>query len=140
MKKSTIILLLIVFLGSVIIVGVFGMQSVPFEEIVYVKNIVPTSVSTFDGDRLTIRQREGYYYVVVDFQQGLTLYINTRVEPADSTNKELSVTIVNNNAANPIAKIGDDGGIVILRSGDVHLHFSPRDSATAKGMDFWIYA
>ncbi len=65
MKKSTILVLLIVFLGSVLVVGIFGLASVPYEKIVYVKEIRPTSVTTISANAqsLEIKQNEqGYSY------------------------------------------------------------------------------
>ncbi|MCH5152662.1 MAG: hypothetical protein J1F68_01705 [Clostridiales bacterium] len=141
MKKSTIILLLIVFLGSVIIVGVFGMQAIPIDSRVYVTDIIPTSVVTIDGQSLEIKKGESadYYYVMLPYEEGLTVIISTRIEPVDSTNKELTITIDNNKEDNPLAKIGEKGEILILRRGTVRLHYSSKDSATFKGMDFRIY-
>ena len=50
MKKSTILILLIIFLGSVLIVGIFGMQSVPYEQTVYIEEIVPSGIATSTGE------------------------------------------------------------------------------------------
>lgn len=140
MKKSTILILLIIFLGSVLIVGVFGMQAIPFEQIIYIKEITPTSVSSTNGESLEIkRDDKGHYYIITEYKDGLAILINTKVEPTDSTNKNLKTIIVNNKENNPLAEIGQRGEIKILRPGSVHLQYRTQDSATGPVMDFWIY-
>ncbi|MCX4285776.1 MAG: hypothetical protein OSJ68_00530 [Clostridia bacterium] len=144
MKKSTVLILLIVFLGSVLVVGIFGLRSVPYEKLVYAKEIVPTSVTTMlDTKKLPIKEEvndkgERYYYVVVPYEENLTLLINYRLTPADCTNKTVRVSIVYP-TSNPPAAIGDKNSIVFNRKGSVHLLYSTTDSASGPTMDFWIY-
>ena len=140
MKKSTILILVIVFLGSVLVVGVFGMQATLWEAPVYVEEIVPTSVATRSGQSLEIKHNEQGYFVVASYEEGLTILINTRVSPEDSTNKTLKVTVVNNNdPTNPRAEVGDRNEIIILRSGAIQVQYRAQDKATAAVMNFWIY-
>ena len=140
MKKSTILILFIVFLGSVLIVGVFGMQATFWEAPVYVEQIIPTSVATTSGKSLEIRQRDDHYYVVVPYEENLKIFISTRVEPTDSTNKSLKITIVNNNdPSNPRAEVGEKNEIIIYRGGAVQVQYRAQDRATSAVMNFWIY-
>ena len=142
MKKSTILILLIVFLGSVIVVGVFGMQANLWEAPVYINEIIPTSVATISGKSLEIKRNEqdGYYYVRVAYEENLTVLISTRVEPVDSTNKSLKISVTNNNdPENPRAEVGERGEIIVRRTGVVKVQYRAQDKATAAVMEFWIY-
>ena len=141
MKKSTILILLIVFVGSVLVVGIFGMQSVPYEQILYVKEIVPTSVTSMTGNSkgLEIKiNNKGYYYVVVPYEEGLELLINYDLKPADCTNKNVSVAIVYPDKDLP-AELTERNTILFNRKGQIRLQYRPTDSATAPVMDFLIY-
>ena len=142
MKKSTILILVIVFFGSVLVVGVFGMQATLWEAPVYVEEIVPTAVATRSGTSLEIKRNEedGYYYVRVTYEEDLTILISTRVEPVDSTNKSLKISVTNNNdPENPRAEIGERGEIIVHRTGIVKVQYRAQDKATAAVMEFWIY-
>ena len=46
MKKSTVLIVLITFVISVIIVGIFGMQMMSYNTRIYVEHITPTEVIT----------------------------------------------------------------------------------------------
>ena len=140
MKKATILVLLIVFLGSVLVVGIFGLASVPYEKIVYVKEIRPTSVTTISANAqsLEIKQNEQGYYVMLPYEEGLQLLINYELTPADCTNKNVEISIVYPKENQP-AEISDRNTIVFKRKGSIHLQYRAKDSATAPVMDFWIY-
>lgn len=141
MKKSTILILLIVFAGSVLVVGIFGMQSVPYEQILYVREIVPTSVTSMLGSSqgLEIKKDDEGYYVAVPYEEGLELLINYDLKPADCTNKNVEVSIVYPTKNQP-AELTERNTILFNRKGVIHLQYRPTDSATAPVMDFWIFA
>lgn len=140
MKKSTILILLIVFVVSVLVVGIFGMQSVPYEQILYVKQIVPTSVTSMIGSSqdLQIQTDENGYYVMLPYEEGLELLINYELKPADCTNKNVKVVIVYP-VKNQPAELTERNTILFNRKGAIHLQYSATDSASAPVMDFWIY-
>lgn len=140
MKKSTVLILLIVFLGSVLVVGIFGMQSVPYEQIQYVKQIVPTSVTSMSGNAqsLQIQIDDNGYYVMLPYEEGLELLINYELKPADCTNKKIKIAVVY--PKNPPAELTERNTIIFNRKGAVHLQYVATDSAaSAPMMDFWIY-
>ena len=160
MKKSTILILFVVFLGSVLIVGVFGMNSVPFEQRVYVKEISPTSVYTSDGTELEIKwdsDKKGHYVrarydkslvnerynenyeLETDFIDPFVILINTKIEPMDSTNKELKIVIIGNDVNDPFAEVGERGEIIVYRPVTVHVRYTSQDTQPSKTMDFYIY-
>ena len=140
MKKSTILVLLIVFLGSVLVVGIFGLRAVSYEKIVYVQEIRPTSVVTksANAQELEIKIDPNGYYVLVPYEEGLEVLINYELTPADCTNKDIKITIVHPDK-NPPAIITDRNTIVFTRKGAIHLQYSAQDSASGPTMDFWIY-
>ena len=141
MKKSTILILLIVFVGSVLVVGIFGMQSVPYEQIVYVKEIIPTSVTTMTGNAQGLQIQiddEGHYYVMLPYEEGLELLINYDLKPADCTNKKVEVSIVYPEKNQP-AELTARNTIHFNRKGSIQLQYRATDSATLKPMEFWIY-
>ncbi len=138
MKKSTILILLVIYLGSVLIVGIFGMKSIPFEERVYVKEIKPTSVTSSTGDTYEIKQKpDGGYYVMVNYHDGMVIMINYELKPADCTDKNVKITIVEPN--DPPATLSDRGEIIFKEKGPVHVVYKAQDSATGPQMDVWIY-
>lgn len=141
MKKSTILILLVIYLGSVLIVGIFGMKSIPFEERVYVDKITPTSVTSSTGETFKIETRtdlqDTYYVVVKGFTEGLTIIINYDLTPADCTDKNVKISIVEPD--DPPATLSDRGEIIFSEKGSLHVVYKAEDSATGPKMDFWIY-
>lgn len=141
MKKSTILILLIVFLGSVLIVGIFGMKSVPYEQIVYVKEIKPTSVTTVSANAQTLEIKQnskGEYYVMLPYEENLELLINYELTPADCTTKDVKVSMVYPDSDHP-AVITDRNSVLFTRKGNVRLLYETKDSASGPKMYFWIY-
>ncbi len=146
MKKSTILILLVVYLGSILIVGIFGMKAIPFEQLIYCQKITPTSVTTTSGRELEIKEmrdkdsgKHEFYYVIIprEESQDLEILINYMVTPSDSTNKGVKITIVE--PKDPPATVTERGSIVITEKRSVHLVYKAEDSATGPQMDFWIY-
>lgn len=141
MKKSTVLILLIVFLGSVLIVGIFGIKSVPYEQIVYVSNIKFTSVTTMSSNSQTLEIRtssSGLQYILLDYEDNLEVLINYEITPADSTNKNIKIIIVNENPDGPIAEITERNTIRFLRKGMLQLRYKAQDSASGPAVDFEI--
>ena len=63
MKKSTVLLLTLVFLASILIVGFFGMKSISYKETIYINSITPTEVTLSTDEQKTInRDENGKYY------------------------------------------------------------------------------
>lgn len=143
MKKSTILILVIVFLGSVLVVGLFGMKSVPFEERIYIEQIIPTSIITSDGEELIsqLKRDNNGYYVVIDknkYEDGFYVWIGYIFEPNDATNKNLDISIIVPET-DPPATINEHNEIVFHRRGMVRVQFRAKDQAAAAVMDFCIY-
>ncbi len=162
MKKSTVIILLVVFLGSVLIVGIFGMQAVPFEKIIYMDKIEITGIITSDRQEVSVTydEVEKEYRAYINYNPKKVQEQDengniTEVEefevtiawdyfPKDATNKTVTVTIVEpaKPACKPLTSNGAAGRtdpLVFLRKGNVHLRYSSNDSATGAVADIWLY-
>ncbi len=162
MKKSTVIVLLVVFLGSVLVVGIFGMQAVPWQEIVYVDKIEITNILTSSGKDVDIKYNEkhNYYYAFIYYEpvkvtqldeEGNTVEVDAfevtlvwDYSPKNATNNKVKVSIVEpaSPPCDPLtdnAKLGRGDPIVFRRAGNVHLRYAAADSATGATLDIWLY-
>lgn len=162
MKKSTVIILLVIFLGSVLVVGIFGMQAVPFEKIVYIDQIEITGILTSDGQDVTISYDPEYdeFYAFIDYnphkvqqadEEGnitetdvFEVTIIWDYSPKDATNKNIKVTIVEPSVppCDPLTSNGAAGRgdpLVFRSQGSVHLRYAAVDSATGAKVDIWLY-
>ncbi len=144
MKKSTIIILFVVFLGSVLIVGVFGLQSIPYKELVYVKGIEITELTYFDGvSNVSIPAEEiktnsmGERYISIPYNEGLSVYVNARCTPNDATNKHLRIT-VESNSTEQIAQVNDQGFIQFNQAGTIIVTMRATDRASAPSVTLRI--
>lgn len=143
MKKSTILIITAVFLISVFVVGIFGLQNVPYDRLVYVNKIVPTSVTLSNGEEsLEIKYSEpnGYYYVTIpyeSYQQGMLVMINYDINPTDATNKKLDVTI-NNVNTNSKGILQENGAIKLEDRGIVDVTYRTQDQSGGAMMTFRI--
>ena len=91
MKKATIILIAAIYVASIVVVGVFGLQALLYSEVNPITDIqLPTDISghklfssTMDGDNTMS--------VVFPYEEDLTVPIEYIPFPADSTS-EIEVT------------------------------------------------
>lgn len=135
MKKSTILIIVAVFLISVFVVGIFGLQNIPYDERVYVEEIIPTTI-TFDSVEGTIEKKifyneddGGYYYVTIpdkNYRQGMCIMVNYDITPTDATNKILSVS-VRNLDGNSNGMKQENGSIKLEDRGRVEVTYQAQD-------------
>lgn len=143
MKKSTILIITAVFLISVFVVGIFGLQNVPREDIVYIEKITPTSVTLSNGEPSPeIKYSEnGYYYVTIpreSYQQGMMVMINYEINPTNATNKKLDVTVNNDVSTNSKGVLQENGAIKLEDSGIVVVTYRAQDRTGGATMTFRI--
>ena len=110
MTKPTILILAIVYVASVLIVGIFGMQIMSFNNINYISSITLTNDKDhleFSHNKDTLQFHEvskdaeatpyKEYYLIFTGKEGMTVKITpilTAVDPTlDPTNKELDVNV-----------------------------------------------
>ncbi len=135
MKKSTILIIVAVFLISVFVVGIFGLQSIPYEQIVYIEQIIPTTI-TFDSNEGTIEKKiyyseddGGYYYVTIpnrNYRQGMSVMVNYDLKPTDATNKRLSVNVKNLDE-NSNGTLQENGSIKLEDRGNIEVIYKAQD-------------
>lgn len=138
MKKSIIILILVVFLGSVFVVGVFGLENVPYNERIYVKEIIPTEVTLSTNEKVEIKSNERGYYILFTYEEGAVVFINYNITPDNASNRKVEITVENSNA-NSDAELLSNGGIKLNNRGDVKVTFRAVDSGDPPSMTFYIY-
>jgi len=144
MKKSIIVLILVVFLGSVFVVGVFGLENIPYNERIYVKSIVPTEVTLSTGERVEIKNevtQDGkiIYYIRCTYEEGMWAFINYDITPDNASNRKVDITIDNSISANSDAELLADRRIKFNNRGTVKITFKAVDSANPPEMVFYIY-
>ncbi len=89
MKKSVILTIVVIYVLSVVAVGLLGMKLAVYDEIKYVSSI--SVVSSPDGD-YTVKSKQEYdgtWYdlIRVTYTSGLKFQIHYEVEPIDATDK-----------------------------------------------------
>ncbi|MCM1289744.1 MAG: hypothetical protein NC132_04460 [Corallococcus sp.] len=132
MKKSTVLILLIVFVLSVVIVGIFGMKIMSYNVKVYIDRIVPTQVVLNDGNNTVytyypdgsdaknqIRvhpSQPNTYYVFVPYEDGLTVVADYEILPNDATNRNLKIVISYDSKGGVVGEGGDQSNSASLRN------------------------
>ena len=90
MKKSTILVICIIFLASVLVVGFFGMNAESYYSKVYVDSITPTGyIQCSTGEELKFldsKNRPDFYPILVNqFVKDMVITIDVDVHPDDAT-------------------------------------------------------
>lgn len=148
MKKSTILILIIVYLGSIFIVGVYGLNPPRGNDIVYCESIVPDSITLSTGDVLSgdsiVKNTDDPNVIRYDvkisskkYYDGLTVTISYKLTPDNcSCNgktdavKFYDVSPVNDGKI-PAATISEDGKIKFSRKAQFDVKLKVQDQATA---------
>ena len=145
MKKSTVLILFIVFAASVLVVGLFGTASEPLFNTVYVQNIIPTGiVVTSSGENLINRlqvDQDGVYWIEIPYEEGISVMMSYIIDPADSTDQSIDVAIVYPEPSDdPVAVIGSRGEIQFRRQGTVRIRYKAKDDGSTRAeVDLYIY-
>ncbi len=99
MRKSALLIVAVIFLASVIVMGLFGMAFTSYKENIYAESIV-----ILDQDGNVIPENK-----IIYVDSGTTEYtFKVRVYPTDTTNKNVSFSLKTNYDG---ASISDDGVI-----------------------------
>ena len=94
MKKGTVLIVAFTFVLSVVLVGIFGMKIMSYDTRTYVEKITPTNVTAsvnISGLKIRAAKDEqgnelaGKYNVIVPYSEGLIVYIDYEIFPADAT-------------------------------------------------------
>lgn len=84
MKKSVIVLLIVIYVGAIVFVNFFGMEFVSYDQIVYAD-----SVECINQDMVLDPSGE-YKYAVVFYSPGVTYTIEHKVYPENVTNNKVT--------------------------------------------------
>lgn len=135
MKKSTILILIIVYLGSIFIVGVYGLSVRYGNETIYCDSITPTKIelstgAVYEGEKIVADEESTVpmYNISIsskDYVEGLTVVVSYALNPTDCTNKDVTIVIVST-SDDPPATIVDDK-IVFIRKAAVTVKFYATD-------------
>lgn len=137
MKKSTILVLVIVYLSSIFIVGVYGLQSKNNNEITYCEGITPTKIilstgKVFTGDDIIADENVPNLYKVTisskDYSDGFTVIVEYDLSPADCTFKDVVITPISTSEIPSATVI--DGKIVFSRKGAIDINYKAQDKAS----------
>lgn len=135
MKKSTILILIIVYLGSIFIVGVYGLKVRYGNETVYCESITPTKIelstgTTYEGENIkAVADADTPTYEVYisskDYVEGLTVIVSYTLNPNDCTYKEVNTNIISTTDDPPATIV--DGKIVFSRMGPLTVKYTATD-------------
>ena len=88
MKKSTILVICILFLASVLVVGFFGMNAESYYSKVYVQSITPASIDCSTDEKLFFGESDEpnrYTIVIHEFVKDMVIRVDFDVYPNDAT-------------------------------------------------------
>lgn len=96
MKKSTVILIAIIYIASIVIISIFGMKAVIFNEIISVREIVCTNET---DEFVTVKDQQGKKLIEVPFigawdetkSEGTIAIITWQVQPTNASNKKIKL-------------------------------------------------
>ena len=127
MKKATVIIIAAIYVASIIIVGVFGMRALMYNEMVFVEDIV--LADQIGGKEIQLSSDGSMYSVVLTYKEGLTVPVEFFPVPADATRRnEIEVSIILNSGGedNPCATI-ERGIVMFSRKGQVVVRIQSTD-------------
>lgn len=154
MKKLTTIALLIIFLLSVVVVGVFGMKNVPYESVVYTKDVVFKKVyfsNAMSAD--VVLQEDNVSHKVysanikinpleISEESPLEVLVEYEVLPNNATNKSIEITL-EERSNDGVTLITDDNTgfkkILVTKPVTFTLSYRRLDSASATPVYLEIY-
>lgn len=127
MKKATVIIIAAIYVASIVIVGVFGLQALIYVEALPVTDIIlPEQI---EGREVKVG-KDGIYMVGIPFHEGMVIPIEFTPYPADAP-AEIEVAITYQTAKdNSTADLTHDIGyfLVFHKKGQVTLTFTSTDN------------
>ncbi len=139
MKKSSVIIVMITFVLSVVLVGIFGMKMISYNTRIYVKAINPTSVTTsanISGVQLAGSMEENSYMLVLPYFDGLIVRIDYELDPADATEDTVELTVPDPADREVVETQGLN--IYAKREGSARLKYRAKDGGGAE-IDVTLY-
>lgn len=137
MKKSTILVICIVFVASVLVVGFFGMQVSSYYSKVYIDSITPSAIYCSTDEQLSFLPSDepnSYPIMITAFEQEMVVRIDYDVSPGDATGRDkiqISITgqgSYTGNNDNPVATL-DGQSIILHQLGFVEITYRATDGS-----------
>jgi len=123
MKKSVIIMILIIYVASIVFIGFFGMKIASYNETLYVDHIECTNEEAV--------QYTGFKYVIIDYATILEGDMNTnvfqlqwKVYPEDATYRGVSFVYDENTTVGYVTNIGT---VVFNKKGTITIYITSTD-------------
>ena len=111
MKKSVVILILIIYIASIAFVGFFGMKMMSYNEV-----IKPEKVEIINTDLKQSTDSEGdYKYIVFNFSEKQSYTLEWKVYPENASQDVEFVY----DKANTVATVNDWGGVLFNKKGTI---------------------
>ena len=111
MKKSVVILILIIYIASIAFVGFFGMKMLSYNEV-----IKPEKVEITNQDLKQTSDSEGdYKYIVLDFEETKTYTITWKVYP-ETASQDVEFVY---DKTNTVAQVTSWGGVSFNKTGTI---------------------
>lgn len=140
MKKSVVMLILVIYVASVAVIGVFGMKSVLYDEKIYIEKITCINEEakdveeTIDGRTVTIQR------VIIDYKESeeTTFWIQWRVFPEDASFRRVEFVSGNEN----VATVDGQGIVRFIKKGTVTIYINALDGSKIQGIvniTAWIF-
>lgn len=130
MRKATIIVIAAIYVASIVVVGVFGLRALNFEQRIFIKDIVmPTTI-----DDKSVKTSDGKsYFVDLTYRAGLEVLIDIDKEPRDAQG-DIEITITDQTPfgdGDTVAELiqGDDIVLKFYQPGLVVLRFEAVDGS-----------
>lgn len=129
MKKATVIVIAAIYVASIVIVGVFGLQALIYIESMPITDIILPS--QIEGKDVKPTADGKGYTVVITFKEDLIIPIEFIPEPADAPAAiEVEITYQTGSEESPTAELTHDIGyfLTFYKKGKVTLTFRSTDN------------
>lgn len=100
MKKSVIVLLIVIYIAAIVFVNFFGMEFLAYDKIVYAER-----VECINSD-MVLHSSGEFKYAIVRYSPGVTYTIQHKVYPEDVTNKNVTYIYDEDNGVMSISPLG----------------------------------
>lgn len=130
MKKATVILIAAIYVASIVIVGVFGLQALMYNESQPITDIIlPDKI---EGKEVKLTSNGKGYTVIITYKDDLTIPIEFVPYPFDAPAAiEVSITYQSGSEEHPTAELTHDIGYFLTfnKKGKVTITFRSTDNS-----------
>lgn len=145
MTKPTVLILVVVYLASILIVGVFGMQIMSFNNVNYIESITLSEDRIDVGNAKKLFEEEYVeegtpywkYNLTVQYKEGLQIIINPKItaqnHEEDASNPKLKVVVsYQEGLEGCITYNEDDNVFTVNKKGVMYVTYWAQDNSDQK--------